>query len=178
MKRLNYYRCYLLFIVIGMSIFACGFHLRGMSRTYKFPFSAVYVECKNTVICNEFNNTIKTQGLAKSTIASEADVNITLFNEQTSREAQGFNASGRISKYNLIYQIDAKIMQNHETLGNIIHISVNSMINYSDSLILSANQDEATHWDRLHQNATNQLIRQLVYFKYYTTKNHDESKTL
>ena len=178
MKKLTHYMKYLFFIIIGVSIFSCGFHLRGMNGSYKFPFSNIYVECQNTVICNDFNSAIKTQALATITIESKADVNVVLFNEQTSREAQGFNAAGRISNYNLTYQVDAKVMQNHEQLGDIIHIRVSSIINYSDSLILSANQDEATHWENLHQNATNQLIRRLVYFKYYMPNNKNESHTI
>lgn len=149
-----------------------------MSGNYKFPFKKVYLQCDMAVICYNFTNAIKTQTLATISNSPEsATVTINLFNEQTSREPQTFNAAGRISSYILTYQVDAKIIQNQQQLGEDIHIMVNSSMNYNDSQILSANQNEAAIWESLHENATNQLIRRLVYFKYYIPLNTNESHT-
>ena len=67
------------------------------------------------------------------------------------------------------------MIQKHQQLGQPIRVIVNSTINYNDSQILAANTDEANSWNNLHQNATNQLIRRLVYFKYYKNPLNIES---
>jgi LPS-assembly lipoprotein len=163
-KKLNI--IYLLIVAVVTS--SCGFHLRGFSGDYKFPFKTVYIQCDSVTICRNFTNAINTQNLAKIVNDPKAaEVTINLYNEQNSRKAQNYNIAGRISNFSLNYQVDARIMQNHQQLGQPIRIAVNSTINYNDSQILAANQDEASSWNNLHQNATNQLIRRLVYFKYY-----------
>lgn len=159
-------------LLIVTSLTACGFHLRGYAGDYKFPFKTIFVECDQVTICYNFTNAIKTQTLATIVNNLEsAEVVVTLYNEQTSRHAQGYNVAGRISSYALNYQVEAKITQKGEELGKPIQISVNSNVNYNDSQILAANQDEASHWEDMHINATNQLIRRLVYFKYYKNPN-------
>ncbi|MFN8770120.1 MAG: LPS assembly lipoprotein LptE [Neisseriaceae bacterium] len=167
---------YTIFIITSLLINSCGFHLRGLSGSYKFPFSKVYLQCDTTILCRNLNSAIKTQNSATIVNKPGKDtVTIQLDNEQTSRDPQRFNAAGRIAAYNLTYQVDAKVIQNYEQLGDSIHISVNSVMNYNDSQILSANQNEAQLWENLHEAATNQLIRRLVYFKYYKPTVQNES---
>ena len=161
----------IIFLVIS-TLIGCGFHLRGYNNTdYKFPFETVYIECSNVIICTNFNNIIKTDDLARV-------VTIKLLNEQTSRDAQGFNSVGRISAYTLSYQVQAQIWQHHEQIGNTLNIFSQSTMQYNDATIRSNEIGEATFWDNLHQSATNQLVRRLVYFKYrsYSVDEPTESK--
>lgn len=167
------------FLICLVILSACGFHLRGLNGDNRFPFKEIYIECDNVIICSNLNNAVKIQDLAKTVNSPEsADVTIKLFNEQTKRDPQGFNGAGRISSYLLTYQVQAKVLQNNKQIGNDIKISVNSSMNYNDSILLAVNQNEASLWNNLHENATNQLIRQLVYFKYYkpSTKNASNTK--
>jgi LPS-assembly lipoprotein len=167
-------------LVFCMLLGACGFHLRGYNNTdFKFPFQTIYIECNNVIICSNFNNIVKTDDLATiSTNPESAEVTIRLLNEETSRDAQGFNAVGRISAYVLTYQVQAQVWQHHEQIGNTINISAQSVMQYNDATIRSNEIGEADFWDRLHQNATNQLARRLVYFKYrnYSIDEPTESK--
>ena len=165
----------LCFFVVG-----CGFHLRGYDNTnFKFPFKTVYIECDSVIICTNLKTMIKTDSLAQLENKPEsAEVTIKLLNEQTSRDAQGFNSVGRISAYVLTYQTQAQVWQHHEQLGNTIDVSVQSIMQYNDATIRSNEQGEAMFWDTLHQNATQQLVRRLVYFKYrnYSLDEPVESK--
>ena len=158
-------------IILLFILSACGFHLRGLNGDYKFPFNKVYLECDNVIICSNLTQAIKTQSLATVVNTPEsADVTIKLYDEQTSRITGGYNGAGRIASYSLTYQTKAQILQNHTQLGRDLFVSVTSMMNYNDSTLLSANQNEVTFWDDLHRNATDQLIRQIIYFKYYKKK--------
>ncbi len=173
MQRINL--CLSLVLIVILT--SCGFHLRGYNYTsYKFPFKSVYVKCENVIICNNLNTMIKTDDLAKLESKPElAEVTLRVYGEQTNRDAQSFNAAGRISGYLLTYQVQAQIIKKGERLGQPIEVSVQSSMQYNDATILSDNQEEALFWDNLHQSATTQLVRQIVYFKY-VTPNDNESE--
>ena len=107
----------------------------------------------------------------------KAEVTIRLLNEQTSRDAQSFNKVGRISAYTLTYQVDAQVWQHHEQIGKTINIFSQSTMQYNDATIRSNEIGEAGFWDRLHQNATSQLVRRLVYFNYKTYSSYDATES-
>ena len=118
-----------------------------------------------------FKTAIKNEVLAQmvNTPYESGATTIKLFNEQTSRDPQGFNSAGRIASYLLTYSITAQIWQNHEQISGDILISTQITMQYNDSTILSNNQEEADFWQQLHENATNQLIRRIVYFDATTS---------
>ena len=158
-------------------ICSCGFHLRGYNNTdFKFPFQTVYLECDNVLICTNFRNVISTNSLANLATQSEsAQVTIKLANEQTKRDIQSLNSFGRVSSYLLTYQVEAQIFKHREPIGKTMYVSTQMSMQYNDATILSNNIGEAKLWDQLHIKATNQLVRQIVYFNH---RNYsiDESK--
>ncbi len=156
--------CKLLIIVLVCIVSACGFHLRGTEGSYRLPFKSVYLDCNNVIICSNLHTAIKIQNFTNINNKIEsAEAVITLFDEQTSRDPQAFNSVGRIAAYLLTYQIKATVTKNNLPIGKTIVISVNSIMNYNDSVILATNQNEVIFWNNLHQKATNQLIYQLVH---------------
>ncbi len=170
----------IIILLMITTLSSCGFHIRGYNNTdYKLPFETVYIECSNVIICTNFNNMIKTDDLARIVTSPEsAEVTIKLFNEQTSRDAQGFTSVGRIAAYTLSYQVQAQVWQNHEQIGSTLNIFSQSTMQYNDATIRSNEIGEAQFWDNLHQSATNQLVRRLIYFKYrdYNINEATESK--
>lgn len=160
---LNKNNLLLTFFILILS--ACGFHLRGYNDTdYKFPFKSVFIRCQGVTVCTNLTNMIKTHDLA--TIESKeanAEVVISLYNEQTSRDIQGFNAAGRISAYIMTYQFQAQLYKKNIAYGNPMNISVNGVMQYNDATILADTQEEANLWNNLHNNATDQLVRKIVY---------------
>ena len=162
MRRITFITLTLIMLVsVG-----CGFHLQGFNNTdFKFPFKRVYVECNGIAICGNLKNAIRLGDLAKLVDKPEsADATIALIDEQTGRQPQGFNSYGRISSYALSYQVTTQILQHGDQVGNPMIVSAHDTMQYNDATILSNNQNEATFWDQLHENATNQLVRRIVHF--------------
>jgi LPS-assembly lipoprotein len=164
-------------IVIFVSVIllsACGFHLRGSMGDYKFPFKSVYLDCGGVVICNNLQNTIKTQNLSiLATNPQSAEVTIKLINEQTSRDPQGFNSAGRVAAFLLSYQVTAQIWKKGEPIGSDLTSVSQSVMQYNDSTILANNQNEVVFWDQLHQNVVNQLIRRITFFNTNESQQND-----
>ncbi len=160
--------------LLFISLTACGFHLRGQGGDYELPFKTVYIDCGNVIICKNLQTTIKVQNLAEIVKSPDkAQVTLRLVDEQTSRQPQTFNSAGRIASYILMYQAVAQVWQKGEQVGNDINVSAQSVMQYNDSTVLANDQNEATFWDELHRNATNQLIRRLIHFKYENLDNNE-----
>ena len=161
------YISYYLLIVTCCLIISCGYHLRGFNNTsYKFPFKKIYLDCDAVVICKNIQNVITNEDLAMlATNKQNADVILKVYDEQTTRNAQGFNSVGRISSYILSYQVNLKILSNSQDVKAIIPIYSQIIMSYNDATVLSNNEQESKFWDLLHNEATNQLIRRIVYFK-------------
>ncbi len=162
----KYKNSYLITIICFL-INSCGLHLRGYNNTsFKFPFKNVYLDCDTVIICKNLHNVIINDELATIvTNQKNADATIKVYNEQTTRDSQGFNNAGRISSYILSYQVSLKILNSNQEVKAIIPISSQIVMNYNDATILSNNQQENKFWDLLHSEATNQLVRRIVYFK-------------
>ncbi len=143
----------------------CGFHLRGSDGDYQFPYKKIVLQCDTAVICPGFRTAIQKENLTKLVNKMEsAEAKIVVSNEQTSRDAYGFNSVGQIASYILTYQITAQVFdRNGDQIGQNIVVQNQVTMAYNNSLILSAQQQEETTWDQIHQNVINSLIRRIVY---------------
>ena len=150
-----------------LTLSSCGLQLRGTNNNFKLPFASIYLECNSVIICQNIKQIIQTDHLTQI-VQNPQDSNITIkiFNEQTSRDAQSFNNAGRITGYVLTYTVDSQVLQNNVPISDTFNISAHLIMQYNDATILSSNQEEANVWNNLHINASNQLIKRLVYFKY------------
>ncbi|RTL01920.1 MAG: hypothetical protein EKK57_03605 [Proteobacteria bacterium] len=178
--RLNKIVNYSLIVIMTLFIASCGFHLRGMDGDYQFPYKTVYLVCDTPVICPNFESAIINQNLTKLVKNAEsAEVTLAVSDEDTNRVASNYNSVGQIAGYRLIYKVTARVYDKKgtQTMPDIV-VTAQDTINYNNSLILSATQQEAQTWDNLHQIAINSLIRRIVYSHPHliSTNNATESK--
>lgn len=168
-----YLRYILLAIVSLLLCTACGFHLNGIGSEPKhIPVNSIYIQCDNVAICPELVETIKQKELTHiSDNTLKANAVVKVFNELTNRQPLNYNNLGHVSAYTLSYQITVQVWQYNQQVANDINISVQENMQYTDSLILASNQEEAQLWGILHQKAVNQLVNHLVYFKYLSHAN-------
>lgn len=164
-KLLSIKNIFKLFCYISITIIlaGCGFHLRGYRGDYSLPFKTVYIQCDNAIVCTNVSNIITNDNLSKILpSSSKADAIIKIFGEETSRDPQGFNSIGRISSYLLTYQVNVSLLVNGEPVGDVMTVRSSATMQYNDSLILSANQNEVTFWQNLHEDVANKIIRQVM----------------
>ena len=154
----------MLLVLVGI-LAGCGFHLRGRSGDFKFPYASVYLECNNVIICPGLRSTITHESLTVLSPRREsAEEIIVVAHEQTSRDALDYNRTGQIASFILSYQVTAQIFNPQGgQIGTDIVVKNQVVIQYNNSLILSASQQEDTTWDQIHQNVINTLVRRIVY---------------
>lgn len=174
-KKVNFIMLAVLFVLTS-----CGFHLRGLDNDYQFPYKTILVDCDGITICDSFKNTIKVESLALMVESREsAEAVITLTDQNADRIVYNYNSVGQIASYKLIYQITARIYSKDDIqTAPDIKVSAQELLNYNNSLILSATQAEQDVWDRVHQSAVNTLVRRIVYSHPHlvSSKNAAESK--
>lgn len=157
------------FAIVFVSVLVlsgCGFHLRGgADDNYKFPFKTVYLDCGTPAICDGLRKTIVNERLTTLVTNKEsAEAIILVDHEETNRSTYDFNSVGQINNIKLTYEVTSVIFDNKgEQMMPDIVVSSQTLMNYNNSLILSANQQEAQSWDTLHQNVITSLIRRIVY---------------
>jgi LPS-assembly lipoprotein len=159
------------FTLFGVAVFGligCGFHLRGVDGDYQFPYKTVYLECDTPVICPAFKTAITKENLTKLVAKESAEATIVVSDEETNRAAYNYNSVGQIASYKLTYQVTARIYnkQGIQTAPDM-KVMGQEIMNYNNSLILSANQQEEQTWDQIHQNVVTSLIRRIVYSHPY-----------
>lgn len=160
---------YILLLLISLVLCcSCGFHLNGIGKyNNKIPVNNLYLQCDKVILCKQLADTIKQRQLANLvTDPSQANAIIKLSDELTDRRALNYNVMGRVSAYTLSYQVTMQVWQNNKQISNDVTISVQENMQYTDSLILASNQEEARLWNLLHQRAINTIINHLIYFKY------------
>lgn len=167
-----------LIVIWVLSLTACGFHLRGVDGNYQFPYKSIYLDCNVDAVCPILKKTIINQNLATIVTSKEsAEAIVTVSDERTNRENSNFNAVGQISGIKLTYEVTARVYNKSgiQEMPDIIAKS-SSTINYNNSLILSASQEEQTAWSDLHDNVINIIIRRIVYSHPYMGSSYAESK--
>lgn len=168
-----------LMIVVGTFILAgCGFHLRGADGDYQFPYKTVYLDCSVDAICSDFKKTIKNQNLATIIPNREsAEAIITISDERSNSEFSNFNSVGQISGLKLTYEVTARVYAQNgmQSIPDIVARS-SQTINYNNSLILSATQEEQSALTELHTNVIDIIIRRIVYSKPLMASMNVESK--
>ncbi|MDD3266278.1 MAG: hypothetical protein PHC75_03745 [Burkholderiales bacterium] len=168
----------ILITIWALSLTACGFNLRGVDGDYHFPYKNVYLDCNVNAVCPFLKETIVNQNLASIVTNREsAEAIITVSDERTNTENSNFNAVGQISGLKLTYEVTARVYNKSgiQEMPDIIAKSSNT-INYNNSLILSASQEEQTTMDELHDNVVRIIIRRIVYSRPYMGSSDVESK--
>jgi LPS-assembly lipoprotein len=158
------YKNFIIFTPL-LYLFSCGYYLRGTNNVYKIPYNSIYLDCSKVIICDNLKLAIKTQNLTLLTNdINNADAIIKVSNEETSKVPQNYNIAGRIASYRLTYQVSTKILdKTHPKEDITFNVYTSSIMNYNDSTILANNINEQDIWNKMHQNATSQLIRKLIY---------------
>lgn len=168
----------ILIVVFVLFLSSCGFHLRGIDGDYQFPYKSVYLDCNVDAVCPEFKKAIINQNLATIVTNKEsAEAIISVSDERLNTENSNFNSVGQIAGLKLTYEVTARVYNRAgiQEMPDIIARSSNT-INYNNSLILSATQEEQITWNELHDNVINIIIRRIVYSRPYLVSSNVESK--
>lgn len=156
-------------LVLAASLWlsACGFHLRGQGPDARhLPFASVALETTGRAIApilqRELSHRADVQ-LVSDPKAAEAVLTIT--DESNARDILTLNRTGKISEYQLVYRVTARVTRQGRAFGDPVTVFVRRDFPYSDSSVLGKEQEEQLVWSAMREEAVTLLMYRLSALK-------------
>jgi LPS-assembly lipoprotein len=150
----------LLFVLLALSLSACGFQLRGKAA---LPFETLYVEGGNPALLAELQRAIGI-GAATRIVATpgEAQAVLQLFNESREKRILSLSGVGRVNEFLLVQRVGFRL---RDAKGGIMlpeqFIELRRDMSYDDTLVLAKESEEAMLFRDMQSDAVNQILRRL-----------------
>lgn len=152
-KNLRHLLC---LVLLGCTLTACGFQLRGQ---YRFDFDSIDLSGMNN---SEFYRTVKLQlqtNQLKVNPPEGAAIKLNLLSEQRERSIVTFSASGRAREVRLNYTVQFSVTDKQaDYLIATSELNQRRELTYSDDQILGKEAEE----NRLYREMQEDMARQII----------------
>lgn len=151
-------------ILAGLSAFtlsACGFKLRGPQP---LPFKTIHLGNLHNFLSGELRQQIEYSGTTKVVQnPADAEVRLDILRNDRNREILSLRADGAVREYELERALIFRVLdqKGNERLPASM-IRARREYSFDDSLILSANREEALLFEDMDRDIMNQLVRRLA----------------
>jgi LPS-assembly lipoprotein len=152
-------RAFLLLLVCLLS--ACGFHLRGQAG---MPFSSIYllIPDSNSMFVNELRRNLLANKVRLAATAEQADITLNISSEIPDRQAMTYDASGRVSEYQLRYRVTLSAYDKQEQIWMPEEeLTLYRNFTYDDTKILAKESEEKLLVQSLRSDMVQQIVRRL-----------------
>ena len=154
----------LLFLLLLLSLGACGFHLRG---TAQLPFDTLYVSGGGTLLGSDLARYLSAASNVKVVqTPEEAEATLQVLGEVREKRILSLTTSGRVGEYDLYYRLAFRVQ---DAKGVVLippqQIELKRNITFNDSLALAKEQEEVLLYRDMQNDAVQQAIRRLSTLK-------------
>lgn len=161
MPATNTRRSLILAGLSALTLSACGFKLRGPQA---LPFKTIHLGSLNNFLGGELRRQIEYSGTTKVVQnPADAEVRLDILRNDRNREILSLRADGAVREYELERSLVFRVLdqKGNERLPASI-IRARREYSFDDSLILSANREEALLFEDMDRDIMNQLVRRLA----------------
>lgn len=164
---------FILLLVLGLALSACGFHLRGL---VDLPFETLYVESGgNAALDSELSRAVR--GGSKTRLVSnpaEAEAILQILGSSQEKRILSLSGAGRVREYQLLYRISFRLIdrQKRELIPRQ-QIELKRDMTYDDSQMLAKQNEEDLLYRDMRSDAVQQIMRRVSVAK--AAANDDEA---
>ncbi|MDF3030295.1 MAG: hypothetical protein K0R03_853 [Moraxellaceae bacterium] len=153
----------LLLVTAGLTLSACGFHLRG---SYAVPEFLKEITLRLPVGAEDFGRELRL-ALERNEIESTGgDLVLEVARENLTRQTSSVDSSARAAEYVLVYTVDYRVNSLDGRLyGPLESLILRRSYQYSASNIVGKSTEEETLVRELRMDAAQQIVRQLTALK-------------
>lgn len=164
--RIPLHKRYCVVLILALLLSGCGFHLRGRA-TLPPGLSAVFVEQQRAPLISEALHRVFTeQSLPLVADKAQAQVVITVSNEQYTRRVLSVGASGKVQEYELHYAVDFAFLDaNGTSLTPRKTLSIRRELRYDSNQVLAKAGEEQQLKTEMAADAAQQVIRRLQFIE-------------
>ncbi|GAC1427635.1 MAG: hypothetical protein NVSMB6_27790 [Burkholderiaceae bacterium] len=151
-----------------LTLFACGFQLRGSNSQTNLPFRTLYLSVAETSPLGiELKRNIRGNGGTQIvTDAKSADARLEILGEVRDKEIQSLNSQGRIRQYTLYYRLSFRVLGRADmVLLAPTSIVLKRDISFNESQVLAKESEEALLYRDMQSDLVQQLIRRMAAIK-------------
>lgn len=161
------------YLVLIMSLSACGFALRG---AVTFPFQSIYVGLPDSsALGGELKRNLRANGKTEVTSqATSADVILDVLGESRDKVILSLNSQGRVREFNLIYNLKFRLRDKagREVLESTT-ISLKRNLSFKENEVLAKEAEEALLYRDMQTELVQQIMRRLAVVKMETPAKSD-----
>jgi LPS-assembly lipoprotein len=154
-------------LLATLALSACGFHLRGPEST-RLPFHTIYIGlADNSPLGSELKRYIRAGGDTKIVDdPKEAEANLEVLSETRDKSILTLNSVGQVSEYTIYYRFRFRVkdLKGQELLAPT-EITLKRDMSYSNSLVLSKDQEEQMLYREMQSDLVQQILRRLNALK-------------
>lgn len=154
-------RFFLVWLICGLFLTACGFHLRG---SYHIPPDLQSLTLKSTPPPLE---AILRKQLQQHRIKliNDAKYTLEIIEATLNKQTSSMDTRAKAAEYNLYYQVSYRIIDNSQDVVFPTHrLLLRRGYQYDNTAIVGKNSEEQTLILELYHDAAMQIIRQLTHF--------------
>ena len=161
------------FIAVS-ALAACGFHLKGTYAYDHLPEQKWYIS--GGQLQKPLENAIrhasgKPVAQAK---AAQAELRVTSFDNK--RDIYTITRAAKLNEYLFTLRVTAQAYRNNQPWGAPLVANVRRTMPYSDGLTLGKDEETNTIWRDMHNDAAEQIVRQLGFLNASSQPSASEPK--
>lgn len=149
-------------LLLMLSLSSCGFRLRGFlasDGTGHLPFSIAYVQGTGGVADALRRQLAAFTDMHQPASAEEAQVRITLLQEQIEQKILTINSTGQVSEYRVYLTIHYRIQYHNDILLDNAQARTFRDYSYNDSAVLGKELEQNMLIRDMYQDAASQLLQ-------------------
>ena len=147
--------------LIAMSaLSACGFHLKGTYAYDHLPEQKWYIS--GGQLQKPLENAIRhASGKPVAQSQAQAELRVTSFDNK--RDIYTITRAAKLNEYLFTLRVTAQAYRNNQPWGAPLVAHVRRNMPYSDGLTLGKDEETATIWRDMYNDAADQIVRQLGF---------------
>ncbi|MGV8935123.1 MAG: LPS assembly lipoprotein LptE [Gallionellaceae bacterium] len=154
----------IIFILLSISLSACGFHVRGHNTSAKnFPFTSLYIKASAiTPFVASLKDSLELYKINIADSSATADLTLEIVSESSDKQILALSGTAQVREFQLRYVVSIraydKQMVEWLPAGEI---TLQRSLTYDDALILAKEQEEALLYRDMRADAVQQVLRRL-----------------
>jgi LPS-assembly lipoprotein len=153
-----------LFLLLALSLSACGFHLRGHNlQGASFPFSSLYLKsASQTPFVTDLHNSLELYKIQLTTAPEQAELTLDIVSESTDKQILALSGAGQVLEYQLRYRVSIRAYDRQmQEWVPADEIQLQRTLTYDAAQILAKEQEEALLFRDMRSDAVQQVMRRL-----------------
>jgi LPS-assembly lipoprotein len=153
----------LFFVLLIISLSACGFHLRGAADV---PFNSIFIQGNTLVITKNLNKSLSNNGVKVLTSAEGAEMLLEMVGEESEKRILSLAGAGTVNEFELYYRVHYRTKPaGTELWSQTQTVEARRDFTYSDANLLAKQGEEKRLNENMQQDVISNLIRRLSALK-------------